>query len=365
MFQNDDLDLIAEKVNPDNPNQVWYRGKWVDMVTSEQQIAVKGQAPVTLVLRQSPHGPIVNDALGSGVGKTPIAMWWAFLESQNPILEGFYQLNRADTLAKARSAASQGPGPGPEHRLGQRQGRHRLVGRGAAAETPGGCAAVVHPRRQHRRGGQGRFLPVQRQPAGREPGAGLHRLGQLPAGVADRHGDPWLLQPRRSRSATQSSAQRQNHQVGSGGQPEAATGHHHRLRPALAGAVAAGTARSGERSAELKLVEQLAQWKGDYPLDSTSATLFNQFLFNLADATMHDELGNDFFETLALDPGDRCRAASPGGERRIRRGGTTATPSARKPAPTLSRRRGGRALPTSRPPSAPISRNGNGARRTR
>ncbi|PMZ58129.1 penicillin acylase family protein, partial [Pseudomonas sp. GW247-3R2A] len=50
--------------------------------------------------------------------------------------------------------------------------------------------------------------------------------------------------------------------------------------------------------AELKLVEQLAQWKGDYPLDSTSATLFNQFLFNLADATMHDELGNDFFETL-------------------------------------------------------------------
>ena len=50
--------------------------------------------------------------------------------------------------------------------------------------------------------------------------------------------------------------------------------------------------------AELKLVEQLAQWQGDYPLDSTSATLFNQFLFNLTDAAMRDELGNDFFETL-------------------------------------------------------------------
>ena len=50
--------------------------------------------------------------------------------------------------------------------------------------------------------------------------------------------------------------------------------------------------------AELKLVEQLSQWKGDYPLDSTSATLFNQLLFNLAEAAMHDELGNDFFETM-------------------------------------------------------------------
>ncbi|MFP3541347.1 penicillin acylase family protein, partial [Pseudomonas sp. SIMBA_044] len=61
MFQNDDLDLIAEKTNPDNPNQVWYRGKWVDMVTTEQQIAVKGQEAVKLTLRQSPHGPIIND----------------------------------------------------------------------------------------------------------------------------------------------------------------------------------------------------------------------------------------------------------------------------------------------------------------
>ena len=65
MFQNDDLDLIAEKVNPDNPNQVWYQGEWVDLQSEEQEIAVKGAAPVKLTLRRSPHGPIVNDALGA------------------------------------------------------------------------------------------------------------------------------------------------------------------------------------------------------------------------------------------------------------------------------------------------------------
>ncbi|MCI0997092.1 penicillin acylase family protein, partial [Pseudomonas corrugata] len=48
---------------------------------------------------------------------------------------------------------------------------------------------------------------------------------------------------------------------------------------------------------ERKWVEQLAQWQGDYPLDSVSATLFNQFLFNLADAALHDELGDGFFDT--------------------------------------------------------------------
>jgi penicillin amidase len=48
---------------------------------------------------------------------------------------------------------------------------------------------------------------------------------------------------------------------------------------------------------ERKWLEQLAEWKGDYPLDSISATLFNQFLFELADAALSDELGDGFFET--------------------------------------------------------------------
>ncbi len=50
--------------------------------------------------------------------------------------------------------------------------------------------------------------------------------------------------------------------------------------------------------AQLKLVDQLAAWKGDYPLESTSATLFNQFLFNLTDATFHPKLGDALFKTL-------------------------------------------------------------------
>lgn len=68
---------------------------------------------------------------------------------------------------------------------------------------------------------------------------------------------------------------------------------------------------------ELALVERLASWKGDYPVDSVGATLFNQFLFDLTEETFHDELGDALFETLlstraldsALPPGRRCRFA--------------------------------------------------------
>ena len=298
MFQNDDLDLIAEKVNPDNPNQVWYRGKWVDMTSSEQQIAVKGQAPVTLVLRQSPHGPIVNDALGSSVGKTPIAMWWAFLESQNPILEGFYQLNRADTLAKARGAAAKIQAPGlnvvwanakgdigwwaaaqlPKRPAGVRPW-FILDGSTAEADKDGFYPFSANPQEENPARGyivSANFQPVS--PSGMEI-PGYYNLAdrgqQLNRQLSDK-AIKWDLE------------NSQKLQLGT------TTAYGPRLLAPLLPVLREVV----NDPAELKLVEQLAQWKGDYPIDSTSATLFNQFLFNLTDATMRDELGNDFFETL-------------------------------------------------------------------
>ncbi|MGE7959812.1 penicillin acylase family protein [Pseudomonas sp. NPDC089530] len=298
MFQNDDLDLIAEKVNPNNANQVWYRGKWVDLINSEQQIAVKGQPPVTQILRQSPHGPIVNDVLGANAGKTPIAMWWAFLEAPNPILDGFYQLNRADTLAKARSAAAKVQAPGlnivwanakgdigwwaaallPKRPIGAK-GAFILDGSTSLADKDGFYPFSANPQEENPARGyivSANFQPVS--PTGMEI-PGYYNLAdrgqQLDRQLSDKS-VKWDLEAS------------QKLQLGT------TTAYGPRLLAPLLPVLREVV--SDPR--ELKLVEQLAQWKGDYPLDSTSATLFNQFLFDLTDATFHDELGDAFFDTL-------------------------------------------------------------------
>ncbi|MEZ1317584.1 penicillin acylase family protein [Pseudomonas fluorescens] len=298
MFQNDDLDLIAEKVNPDNANQVWYRGQWVDLITHEQQIAVKGQAPVTLVLRQSPHGPIVNDALGSSAGKTPIAMWWGFLESQNPILEGFYQLNRADTLAKARSAAAKVHAPGLNIVWANARGD---IGWWAAAQLPKRPAGVkpwfILDGSSSDADKDG-FYPFSANPQEENPARGYIVSANFqpvsPTGIeipgyynlADR--GQQLHRQLGDKSVKWDLEASQKLQLGT------TTAYGPRLLAPLLPVLREVVSDP----AELKLVEQLSQWQGDYPLESTSATLFNQFLFNLADSAMRDELGNDFFETL-------------------------------------------------------------------
>ena len=296
MFQNDDVDLIAERVNPDNPEQVWVDGQWRDLERVERQIMVKGQAPVTITLRRSPHGPIVNPVIGDTAGPTPIALWWAFLETENPILDGFYQVNRADTLARMREAAAKIQAPGLNLVWANAAGD---IGWWAAARLPMRPAGV-NPAfildgasdQAHKHG----FQPFSANPQQENPASGyiVSANFQPPAAIPV---PGYYNLPDRGRRLDRQLASpdiRWDVQDSQALQLDTATDYGPRtLAPLL------DTLRDIARNdQERKLVEQLAAWRGDYPLESTSATLFNQFLYDLAYAALHDELGETWFNVL-------------------------------------------------------------------
>ena len=298
MFQNDDLDLVAEKVNPNNPNQVWYHGQWADMQHTEQQIAVKGQPPVTITLRRSPHGPIINDVLGNVSPPTPVAMWWSFLESQNPILQGFYEINRADTLAKMRSAAAKVQSPGLNLVWANAKGD---IGWWAAAQLPirpdGVQPMFILDGSGHDADKLG-FYPFSANPQEENPARGFivsaNAEPASPTGMvipgyynlADR--GQQLFKQLDAPGVKWDTHATEALQLGT------RTGYAQRVLAPLLPVLRQVVTDPAEKA----LVEQLAHWQGDYPLDSTSATLFTEFLYDLTYAAMHDELGNALFNTL-------------------------------------------------------------------
>ncbi|MCF5655758.1 penicillin acylase family protein [Pseudomonas poae] len=298
MFQNDDLDLIAEKTNPDNPNQVWYHGQWVDMTSSEQQIAVKGQEPVTLTLRRSPHGPVINNVLGDNTGTTPIAMWWAFLDTDNRSLEGFYELNRADTLDKARAASSKVSAPGLNIVWANAKGD---IGWWAAAQLPirppGVKAGLILDGSTHE-GDKLGFYPFSANPQEENPARGyVVSANAQPVSPTGMEIPGYYNLPDRGQQLNMQLSDNSvkwnvtNSQALQLGTTTA-------FGPRLLAPLLPVLREEVKDPAQLRLVEQLAVWKGDYPLDSTSATLFNQLLFNLAEAAFQPKLGDALFKTL-------------------------------------------------------------------
>lgn len=313
MFQNDDVDLVAEQVNPQDPDQVRVDGQWRTLEKTTQRIAVKGEAPVSITLRRSPHGPVVNEVLGETAGPTPIAMWWAFLETENPILDGFHQLNRADTLDKMREAAAKIQAPGLNLVWANAQGdigwwaaaqlpirpdgvdpAFILDGSSAQADKLGFYPFSVNPQQENPASGY--IVSANYQPPAVIPVPGYYNLPDRGRQL-DRHlADPQVKWDTQNSQALQL---------------DTATDYGPRTLAPLLGTLRTVAANDEER----ELVEQLAAWRGDYPLDSISATLFNQFLYELAFAALHDELGDTWFPVLigtrAIDAALPRLAANP------------------------------------------------------
>ncbi len=298
MFQNDDLDFIAEKRNPENANQVWFHGQWVELQQRVESIAVKGAAPVQLVVQRSPHGPIVNSALGESAGSTPIAMWWAFLETENPALQGFYELNRADTLAKARSAASQIHAPGLNIVWANAAGD---IGWWAAAKLPVRPAGV-NPSfildGSSAESDKNGFYPFSENPHEENPARGyimsanhqpLASNGVPVPGYYDIFDRAQELDDALGAPGAKWDTQR--HQAL---QLDVHTGYSARVILPLLPVLRQVVTDPGERA----LLEQLAAWDGKETVDSTMATLFHQMLYELAVASMSDEMGTAQFKNL-------------------------------------------------------------------
>ncbi len=298
MFHNDDLDLIAEKVNPANPNQVWHKGQWVDLQTREETINVKGAAPIQLKLRRSPHGPIVSDAFGQSLGRTPVAMWWAFLETENPISEAFYALNRADTLAKARAAVSKIHAPGlnvvyanaagdiawwaaaklPQRAKGVNP-NFILDGASAEADIAGFHPFTTNP--QEENPARGYIVSANHQP---QAASGIEVPGYYSQPDRAQRLDSLLRQGKAKWDIKNSQAL----------QLDVRTGYGPRLLAPLLPELREVVTDAAERG----LLDRLSQWDGSYSMDSVLPTLFVQFVYQLTVAAMADEMGEEQFKNL-------------------------------------------------------------------
>ena len=61
IFRIDQEDLYVYEINPENPNQYLYQGQWKDIRVEKDVVNVKGQAPETIVLKYTVHGPVVHE----------------------------------------------------------------------------------------------------------------------------------------------------------------------------------------------------------------------------------------------------------------------------------------------------------------
>jgi len=122
MFENDDVDLYQEAENPNNKNQYQTAKGFQDYKIRNETIKVKDSSEVVLKIRETQHGPIMNDLLNEIKGVRPIAMSWIFTQQNNQILEALYTISHSKNLKDFRKGVSLIAAPGLNIMYGDAKG---------------------------------------------------------------------------------------------------------------------------------------------------------------------------------------------------------------------------------------------------
>jgi len=88
-------DLYMEKLDdPVHPKRYQFQDAWKDLTVRREEIAIKGKPNLVLEVRETLHGPIINDAISELKGSPPTALSWPALQGTH-LVEGLAALNLA------------------------------------------------------------------------------------------------------------------------------------------------------------------------------------------------------------------------------------------------------------------------------
>jgi penicillin amidase len=122
MFENDDVDFYTEKTNPTNLSQYQTKSGYAAFTKKTKRILVKDSAAVSIALKSSVHGPLVNELIEGVDAKQPVAMSWVYLQQPNPIIEAVYRLSHAQNVTEFHQSVGLIAAPGLNVMYGDKYG---------------------------------------------------------------------------------------------------------------------------------------------------------------------------------------------------------------------------------------------------
>ncbi len=95
-LEPDVQDLFVEEVDPDDASRYRHRGEWKRFEERAETIRVKGAADVTHTVRETVHGPVVNDAFDGAEALGPaVSLRWSGLDPDPGSTEAFLAISTA------------------------------------------------------------------------------------------------------------------------------------------------------------------------------------------------------------------------------------------------------------------------------
>lgn len=297
MFENDDIDLFREQENPKNTSQYKSASGFRNYTVRNKTIKVKDSADMHLKIRETVHGPIMNDFLPVLKGKNPVAMYWMYTQGKNQLLDAVYSLSHANNFEQFQRNTELIHAPGLNVMYGDAQNNIAWLASGKLYKLDKSVNPNFILNGSNGIDDKKEWLPFSKNPSSVNPPSHYVYSANNQPDAVDGYLYPGyylpedraksinaLLLPKNDWSATE--AQKMiNDKVSA-------------VAPDIVANIIKVIDQKQLTKNEQQALQILKKWKGTHEMNEVAPTLYNKWIFCYLKATFEDELGEDNFRAL-------------------------------------------------------------------
>ncbi|MFS4455638.1 penicillin acylase family protein [Maribacter sp. 2304DJ31-5] len=295
MFENDDVDFYYEETNPKNENQYKTDQGWKSYETVTKKIKVKDSDTVSFSFKKTLRGPVLNGIANQITGERPVAMTWVYTQMENKVIDALFEMAHAENLTEFKMALPKVHAPGLNIMYGDARGNIAWFATAQLYEIPDSVSTKLIFDR-------GEDFPIARKlldfsenpQAINPPWRYVYSANNQPDSIAGMLYPGYYLPENRAKRIVALLEPKDD--WGILDVQEMMTDVTSTVNRDVVADLSKLLEVSKLNDKELKTLDALASWKGDYPLDSCEAVIFSRWMYYFLEHTFKDELGGEQFE---------------------------------------------------------------------
>nr|WP_299385495.1 penicillin acylase family protein [Allomuricauda sp.] len=294
MFENDDIDFYYEQTNPADSTQYKTETGWEDYEIVTKEIKVKDAKPVTLTIRKTRHGPLMNNIAKQIEGETPVAMSWVYTQRENKVLDAVYEMCHATNLEEFESALPKIHAPGLNIMYGDAEGNVAWWATAQLYQMPDSVSTKMIMDGSSGKDEPIRYLDFSENPAAVNPPWNyVYSANNQPDSISGMLYPGYYLPENRAMRIVQllESKDGWDRQSTSEMMLDATS----LVNPALVAELIKLLDVTHLDDDQLVQVDALRNWDGTYTLDGVNPTLYHRCEYFVVKNTFLDELGEEKF----------------------------------------------------------------------
>ncbi len=293
MFENDDVDFYYEEGNPANANQYKTKDGWAAYEIVTKTIKVKDAEDFEFTFKNTTHGPVLNQIADQIKGERPISMSWIYTKGKNKAMKALYGISDVKNITEFEAALPDIHAPGLNIMYGDAKGNVAWWATAQLYHIPDSVNTKFVL--EHGTGlDEKTLLPFSENPqAINPPWKYVYSANNQPDSIAGMKYPGYYLPENRAKRIVELLEPKNDWDRESVG--EMITDVTSAVNPSIVKDFSKAIDVKSLSDNEIRLLDQLRAWNGDYPLESVEATVFHRWIFYFLENTFEDEMGEELF----------------------------------------------------------------------